>query len=127
MSFENERSQRGFTLIELLVAVLVLGILAGIVVFAVGTTTSNASKQACVVEGREFANSVTAAGAARPPVVLDGSLPKTDAAKLHSAGLVRTWSFKFLADAAGGQTSEPGSYPTGWTYAGGSVNTDTCA
>jgi general secretion pathway protein G len=37
----------GFTLIELLIVVVILGILATIVVFAVGTTTDNAKSSAC--------------------------------------------------------------------------------
>ena len=34
--------ERGFTLVELLIVIVILGILAGIVVFAVGNITTNA-------------------------------------------------------------------------------------
>lgn len=41
------RGQGGFTLIELLIVIAILGILAGVVVYAVGGTTDTAKKQAC--------------------------------------------------------------------------------
>ena len=42
--------EQGFTLVELLIVIVILGILAGIVVFAVGNLTSDASKNACQTE-----------------------------------------------------------------------------
>jgi prepilin-type N-terminal cleavage/methylation domain-containing protein len=42
--------ERGFTLVELLIVIVILGILAGIVVFAVGNLTSNAQTNACSTE-----------------------------------------------------------------------------
>lgn len=39
--------EEGFTLIELLIVIVILGILAGIVVFAVGSATSDSKKSAC--------------------------------------------------------------------------------
>jgi len=42
--------ERGFTLVELLIVIVILGILAGIVVFAVGNLTSNAKTNACATE-----------------------------------------------------------------------------
>ena len=40
-------AETGFTLIELIVVIVILGVLASIVVFAVGGITNNSSKSAC--------------------------------------------------------------------------------
>jgi prepilin-type N-terminal cleavage/methylation domain-containing protein len=43
----RKRDEEGFTLIELLIVIVILGILAAIVVFAVGGTGTNAAVAAC--------------------------------------------------------------------------------
>jgi len=50
----------GFTLIELLIVITILGILAGIVVFAVGTTGSNASTAACQADKKTVETAIEA-------------------------------------------------------------------
>jgi general secretion pathway protein G len=42
--------QPGFTLVELLIVIVLLGIMAGIVVFAVGNSTTNAKAAGCAAE-----------------------------------------------------------------------------
>src|SRR5437660_2258333 len=48
----QERDDRGFTLIELLIVIVILGVLAAIVVLAVGGVRSDATASACKADGR---------------------------------------------------------------------------
>ena len=47
---EKNLLQKGFTLVELLVVIVILGILAAVVVFAVGGSTDDAQSSACDAE-----------------------------------------------------------------------------
>jgi prepilin-type N-terminal cleavage/methylation domain-containing protein len=56
----NERRllQQGFTLIEALVVVVILGLLAAVMVFAVGGSTDKAKSSACAAEERTLETAV---------------------------------------------------------------------
>jgi general secretion pathway protein G len=47
-------------LVELLIVIVIMGILAGIVVFAVGNLTQSASQNACKTEGDTFTTAIQA-------------------------------------------------------------------
>ena len=56
----RSKGQSGFTLIELLVVIAILGVLAGVVVFAVGGVTTSAKKNACKTEAKTIATALEA-------------------------------------------------------------------
>jgi general secretion pathway protein G len=58
--------EKGFTLIELLIVVAILGILAAVVVFAVGGITGKSKVNACKIEVRTIRTAIEAAAANSP-------------------------------------------------------------
>lgn len=54
------RGQGGFTLIELLVVIAILGVLAAVVVFAVGGINNNSKTTSCKIDKRTLATAVEA-------------------------------------------------------------------
>ena len=50
-------STRGFTLVELLIVIVVLGILTGMVLFAIGTMKSSSAATACLADSRSVMES----------------------------------------------------------------------
>jgi general secretion pathway protein G len=86
--------ERGFTLVELLIVIVILGILAGIVVFAVGNLTSSAQSNACA---QEKSTIVTADEAYKA----QNNSTYTDTAGLVSAGLLKSTPTYYAIDASG--------------------------
>ena len=57
---QEKRNEGGFTLIELLIVIIILAILAAIVVFAVGSTSTNANLSACKADKKSVETAVEA-------------------------------------------------------------------
>ena len=57
---ERARSEEGFTLIELLIVIVILGVLAGVVVFSVGGITDRGNTAACKTDQSTVAVGVEA-------------------------------------------------------------------
>lgn len=75
----DESGEAGFTLIELLIVIVILGILAGIVVFAVGNSKQEATTAAC------DANKKTVSTAAEAYKAKNGTYP----ASLTTTGFLK--------------------------------------
>jgi prepilin-type N-terminal cleavage/methylation domain-containing protein len=107
---DDDRSvaEKGFTLVELLIVVVILGILAGIVVFAVGNLTDSADNKACITEGETFRTAVAAYRAGPdgvwPEEVTDPDNVTTIAQELFTKDLLSSNNPKY-----------DGTTP-GWTY-----------
>lgn len=57
---EKNLLEKGFTLVELLVVIVILGILAAVVVFAVGGSTTEAKSNACKSDAAAVATAIEA-------------------------------------------------------------------
>ena len=82
--------EKGFTLVELLIVIVILGILAGIVVFAVGNLTSNAKSNACATEKSTIVTADEAYKAQNPTIgytdtagLVSGRSLEDDTVELH--------------------------------------------
>jgi prepilin-type N-terminal cleavage/methylation domain-containing protein len=74
----KHRGLDGFTLIELLITIVVLGILAAIVVFALGGVSSTSAAAACMTDAKSVSYAIAAEQAQTPnvaPAFAVGSAP----------------------------------------------------
>jgi general secretion pathway protein G len=87
------RNQDGFTLVELLIVIVILGILAGIVVFAVNGITDRGVKSACKTDAQTVqvaSEAYYAQHSAWAGSIADQTVPGTyDADSLVGSGLLQ--------------------------------------
>ena len=86
----DEKPDGGFTLIELLIVIAILGVLAGIVVFAVGSAKTDATTAACDADKKTVSTAAEAYKAKNGayPAALGDMVPgymKTDPGGTYSA------------------------------------------
>jgi prepilin-type N-terminal cleavage/methylation domain-containing protein len=98
---QQMRGQSGFTLIELLVAIAILGVLAGVAVFAVGGLQTNAKKAACETERDTYKTALAAAKIATNPQISPGLYISGQESIAASANVVGTY-WTITTNALGG-------------------------
>lgn len=84
----------GFSLIELLIVVILLGVLASIVVFTVGSTRDDALASSCATRVRSVASSVEAvntATSAYPAGTVDGTTVPNPFVVPQAGALLEEW------------------------------------
>jgi general secretion pathway protein G len=70
----GEMDETGFTLIELLIVIVVLGILAGVVIFALGGVTGQSAIAACKSDGATVSTALAAFNTDNPGVAATTAL-----------------------------------------------------
>ena len=95
------RKDDGFTLIELLIVILILGVLAGIVVFSVRGISDRGEEAACKTEFRTVDTAIEAA-------IANGVTP-TDLDSLVTAGFLHSADTEYVTGLGGSPLAATGT------------------
>jgi prepilin-type N-terminal cleavage/methylation domain-containing protein len=103
---EARRNESGFTLIELLIVIVILGVLAGIVVFAVNGINDRGEVAACKAD-------LKTVEVAQEAYYAKNTAYAADIAALKGAGLLKDDTSKYVSTNNTGAVTKLGTAPAG--------------
>jgi prepilin-type N-terminal cleavage/methylation domain-containing protein len=115
----NNRKDEGFTLIELLIVIVILGILATIVVFAVRGVTEDSQANACKATQKTYQTAIEAWYAGGNATTAN---PAPSGSDLETAGLIRDYDDSSVQVNDGTGTSSAAVSTVGPTSGGDCVD-----
>jgi prepilin-type N-terminal cleavage/methylation domain-containing protein len=94
MTTRVRRSEEGFTLVELLIVIIVLGLLAAIVIFGIGSTRGDAVRSVCATRVRSIvgsAEAVKVSTSAYPTGTIDDTTASNPLVASQTGALLKDW------------------------------------
>jgi len=126
-----KRDQGGFTLIELLIVIIILAILAAIVVFAVGSTNSNAIASSCNADAKSVETAMEAykaqigsypADAAASTILVTSTVASVNGTTENVGPWLKQWpstaNYEISISSGAVQVAGPGGTPPAAPYDG---------
>ena len=87
----NAKIEGGFTLIELLIVIVVLGILAAVVIFALGGITGKSAQAACQADGATVTTAIAALEAQYPGTAWTSGAASSLTTTANGGPYIQSW------------------------------------